>query len=92
MSKWGGRPAARLVARTLAHYGDRCHLCGRAGADSADHLIPRSRGGPDELHNMRPVHHNAQPRCNRKRGVMTMDEWRRAHGDTTPQLEPSRAW
>lgn len=93
MRKWGGRPAAALVAATLDYYGDRCHLCGRPGADSADHVIPRDRGGPDRLDNLRPVHHNAPPRCNRRRGGMTMQEWRHRHGlPDPPDLAPSRDW
>lgn len=93
MSKWGGSLAAGLVRATLATYGDRCHLCGRPGADSADHVVPRERGGPDTLANLRPVHHNARPRCNRRRGAMTMQEWRHRHGlPDPPDLAPSRDW
>ncbi|WP_341257684.1 HNH endonuclease signature motif containing protein [Gordonia malaquae] len=79
---------------TLDHYGDVCHLCGAAGADSADHIIPRERGGPDTLDNLRPVHHSAGPRCNRHRLHMTLDEWRRRHGPPVAarELEPSRKW
>lgn len=93
MAKWGGAAGAALVRATLAHYGDRCHLCGRPGADSADHVIPRERGGPDALANLRPVHHNRPPRCNRRRGAMTMGEWRERHGlPGPPLLPPSREW
>ncbi|ANA87604.1 polynucleotide kinase [Gordonia phage Jeanie] len=65
MSKWGGRRAARLRAATLEAYGTTCHLCGRPGADSADHLIPRALGGPDTLDNLRPAH----LACNQRRGT-----------------------
>ena len=65
MSKWGGRRAARLREATLDAYGTVCHLCGRDGADSADHLIPRSLGGPDTLDNLRPAHLS----CNQRRGT-----------------------
>jgi 5-methylcytosine-specific restriction endonuclease McrA len=41
-----------------------CHLCGKDGADTADHIIPVSRGGSDELENLRAAHKT----CNRKRG------------------------
>lgn len=92
MRKWGGDQAKRLVAAVLDHYGDRCHLCGRPGADSADHVIPRSRGGPDTLANLRPVHHNTGPRCNRRRGPMTMQEWAAKHGRPVESLPPSREW
>lgn len=91
--KWGGRPAARLIAAALALYGDRCHLCGGSGADSADHVIPRSRGGPDTLDNLRPVHHRRGPRCNLRRRSMTMQEWRDRYGRPDPDpLPPSRQW
>ena len=91
MRKWGGRIAARLVRATLATYGTRCHLAGprcTGRATTADHLVPRSRGGPDALANLRP----ACAPCNRQRGDMTLDEWRQLYGRTTHQLTPSRNW
>lgn len=91
MRKWGGRIAARLVRATLATYGTRCHLAGPrciGRATTADHLVPRSRGGPDALVNLRP----ACAPCNRQRGDMTLDEWRQLYGRTTHQLTPSRNW
>ncbi|NDE02585.1 MAG: HNH endonuclease [Gammaproteobacteria bacterium] len=57
--------------------GDRCAIChqmvdlkirsGTRGSDagpSIDHVIPRSRGGSDDLANLRLTHWG----CNRKRG------------------------
>ena len=76
MRKWGGKVAARLVRATLATYGTECHLCNEPGATSADHLIPRSRGGPDTLDNLRPVH----LACNQRRGDMTLAEYRARYG------------
>ncbi|MGX9294398.1 HNH endonuclease [Tsukamurella paurometabola] len=76
---------------TLATYGTRCHLRGprcRGTATTADHLIPRSRNGPDTLDNLRPA---CQP-CNRQRGDMTLTEWRTLHGRPTTNLAPSRNW
>lgn len=67
---WGGRRAARLRAATLDAYGTVCHICGRPGADSADHLIPRSQGGPDTLANLRPAHRS----CNSRRGAGVLAE------------------
>lgn len=61
---WSGRHAQRMRALVLSEWGDICHLCGRPGADSADHLIPRSKGGPDTLANLRPAH----MACNSRRG------------------------
>lgn len=74
--KWGGRPAARLVRATLDQWGDECHLCNERGATSADHLIPRSRGGADTVENLRPVH----VACNQRRGNRTLDEYRARYG------------
>lgn len=89
MSGWGGRVAQRLVLLTLATYGTRCHLCGQDGANSADHLIPRSRGGLDLLENLRPAHRS----CNYARGDMPLDRWFAAHPlPVTTSAAPSRRW
>jgi 5-methylcytosine-specific restriction endonuclease McrA len=61
---WGGRRAQRITALCLSTYGTRCWLCGKDGADSADHVLPRSRGGSDHIDNLRPAHR----RCNSGRG------------------------
>ena len=65
---WRGRYAARLVTAVLLEQGRTCWLCGGGGADSVDHEIPRSRGGTDNPTNLRPVHHDVAPYCNRRRG------------------------
>lgn len=80
--KWGGRPATQLTALTLATFGTTCHLCGRPGATTADHLIPRSLGGLDELDNLRPAHQS----CNSARGNMSIEQWRaRFTASTAPR-------
>lgn len=84
---WGGRRAQRLVALALTTYGTTCHLCGRPGADSADHLIPRSHGGPDDLTNLRPAHRS----CNYSRGNQSLASWRRKHS-TAPASDLSPRW
>lgn len=64
---YGGARAARLRKLTRETYGDICHLCGQPIAEgqfSADHLIPRSLGGTDDIGNLRPAHR----RCNSRRG------------------------
>lgn len=79
----GGRPWRRLVAYVVRRDGGICHLCGRPGADSADHLIPVAEGGTDDPSNLRAVHHNAGPRCNRVRGTLPVDAvrpWLEADG------------
>ena len=59
----GGRPWRRLRAQVLAT-SNVCHLCGKPGADSADHIIPVSLGGRNVLSNCRAAH----LRCNIQRG------------------------
>ncbi|MFJ3394010.1 HNH endonuclease [Leifsonia aquatica] len=64
--EWGGRRAQDMVVLTLETYGTICRLCGLPGADSADHIVPRSKA-PEltwELSNLRPAH----KRCNEARG------------------------
>lgn len=77
MAAWGGRRAQRLLQLTLETYGSICHLCGLPGADSSDHLVPRSLGGSDSLDNLRPAHR----RCNSSRGNKLLS--------TSPAPKPS---
>jgi 5-methylcytosine-specific restriction endonuclease McrA len=60
--------AAKAV---FAHWGTVCHLCGKEGADTIDHLVPRSVIKELDLpmslfdvDNLRPAHRA----CNSKRG------------------------
>ena len=69
MSAWSGRYAARIRDQVRAIYGETppCWICGRPileGEFSVDDLTPRSRGGTDEIENLRPAH----GRCNSRRG------------------------
>jgi 5-methylcytosine-specific restriction endonuclease McrA len=86
---WGGRHSQRWTAATLATYGTTCHLCRQDGADTADHLIPRSRGGQDHLANLRPAHQA----CNSARRDMPLADWFAAHPVPRREpLAPSREW
>lgn len=86
---WGGRYAQRLTALCLATYGTVCHLCRGDGADSADHLQPRSKGGTDALANLRPAHQG----CNSARADLDLAEWfARNPVPHRPALTPSREW
>lgn len=88
-SSWGGRASQRLVAAVLALKGTRCHLCGGEGATTADHLIPRSKGGTDAMANLEPAHLG----CNRARSDMDLTDWFRLHPlPVRPALAPSREW
>lgn len=89
MSKWGGAKSRALVGATLARWGTTCHLCGRSGATTADHLIPRSLGGDDTLDNLRPAHAS----CNYSRGNMSLAKWFDLHPlNTSQRASPSRNW
>src|SRR5699024_3617471 len=86
---WSGRRVLRLTRLVLESYGDTCHLCARAGATTADHLIPRSLGGDDSLENLRPAHSS----CNSARQAMPLEEWFARHPlDLDPRVPPSREW
>ena len=76
------RPTARQRGYTYQHERNRatvlaasriCWICGHDGADQADDVIPKSRGGSSTLANLRPAH-GTQPcptcgvRCNQARG------------------------
>ena len=86
---WGGRYAQRLTALCLAVKGTRCHLCGGDGADSADHIRPRSTSLDDSLANLAPAHQG----CNSARGAMPLSEWFATHPKPRREaLTPSRSW
>ncbi|WP_280516431.1 HNH endonuclease [Actinomyces succiniciruminis] len=57
-----------------------CWICGRPGADTADHVVPAALGGGDELENLRPAHRS----CNASRGIGKRDLRR--------PFRTSRAW
>lgn len=48
----------------------RCAYCGRTGATTMDHVVPRSRGGRGEWLNAVAAHAN----CNEKKGNRTPEE------------------
>jgi 5-methylcytosine-specific restriction endonuclease McrA len=66
--RWGGRRVGRFRALVFAQYGTQCWLCGRAGADTVDHIVPIQWGGDMwSLANARPAHFG----CNSGRGNRT---------------------
>jgi 5-methylcytosine-specific restriction endonuclease McrA len=61
-----GHNVAEFNEAVFAEYGRTCHLCGRPGADTSDHLIPTSVD-PSlrwDIANARPAHRE----CNSERG------------------------
>src|SRR5690625_2693919 len=89
MSTWGGRRVAALRGLVLAEYGRLCWLCHQPidlrlsprapGGFSIDHVLPRSRGGTDDLDNLRPAHR----RCNLSRGNRPAGRFRPARPTET---------
>lgn len=89
VNRWAGRRSTSARALVLAEFGTVCHLCGRPGADTADHIIPRASGGDDSLDNMRPAHKS----CNSARGDVSLAEWFARHPLATgDRAAPSRPW
>ncbi len=76
----GRRWREHTVPRVLRRDNGICHLCGRPGADTADHLIPWSQFPPDEQHradhpsNLAAAHNVP---CNQLRGDRSIT-WARA--------------
>jgi 5-methylcytosine-specific restriction endonuclease McrA len=61
----GSRRAGELRKHVLHRDHFICWLCGRKGADSVDHVVPRSEGGSDQLNKLRAAHLS----CNSSRGA-----------------------
>jgi 5-methylcytosine-specific restriction endonuclease McrA len=64
-----------MNALVYSEYESVCHLCGRyieVEDRSVDHVIPRSKGGTNELINLRPCHQ----RCNSRRGDKDVEAYR----------------
>ena len=80
-SRKGQAENARILAAS-----NICHLCGEAGADGVDHVMPIARGGADEPWNKKPAHHNTP----NSRGIYC----NRAKSDRLPdaRLTTSRDW
>jgi 5-methylcytosine-specific restriction endonuclease McrA len=59
-SQWserGGTRRAEVLRRMILTRDDHvCWLCGKRGANSVDHVIPRIYGGTDEPRNLRAAH------------------------------------
>lgn len=60
-----GRALQRRNARILARDGGICWICGRAGADTVDHVLALARGGTDDDTNLKAAHRA----CNARKAV-----------------------
>lgn len=82
------RGSARQRGYTTEHERNRatvlaestiCWLCGHDGADQADDVVPKAKGGTSTLANLRPAH-GTEPcptcgkRCNQSRGARTASD------------------
>ena len=59
----------RANRATLLEGNPNCALCGKPGADTADHIIPYDAGGSDDLDNLRPAHQ----KCNSRAGAQYLN-------------------
>lgn len=50
-----GRPWRKIRAAVLERDGHRCVQCGVQGANHADHVVPKSQGGGDEMSNLQTM-------------------------------------
>jgi 5-methylcytosine-specific restriction endonuclease McrA len=74
MPKRTSDPQYRKNRAELLQNNPECALCGKPGADTADHIIPYDAGGSDDLSNLRPAHRACNSRAgaayvNRKRAI-----------------------
>lgn len=68
VSRTGSRRYRRNREAVLS-VSDVCWICGRPGADTADHVVPHALGGSDAVDNLRPAHRS----CNARRGIGSRD-------------------
>jgi 5-methylcytosine-specific restriction endonuclease McrA len=66
----------RISRAVIERDGGVCHICGREGADTADHLVPRSVGGDSTDTSLLAAAHRG---CNSRRGA-------RAHSQPQPEV------
>jgi len=70
-----GEKLQKLRRQVFAHYGEQCWLCGGAGADTIDHIVPVADGGDDSLDNLRPAHGRKSKHCAGNFSRKRTQEW-----------------
>jgi 5-methylcytosine-specific restriction endonuclease McrA len=73
-----------IRAMVVARDGGICHICGRPGATSADHVVALADGGSNFPSNLRASHRT----CNYAKNARRSSELR----DRAPHTTPSRVW
>lgn len=82
MSQYKKDKLSKKQFREIVEYAIRyhfcyCYLCGEpilpGQSHNLDHVIPRSKKGPTEPSNLRPVH----SRCNQAKADLSLAEFRR---------------
>lgn len=77
-NKYAGRKVTNFNRMVLETYGTVCHICGKPGADTADHILPKALY-PElmwEIDNARPAHR----KCNSSRGTNPLPVREEAEG------------
>jgi hypothetical protein len=65
----GGHFGEKEMLLLLETYGAKCLCCGDVGKIEADHVIPVSKGGSNDMSNRQPL----CPKCNLKKASKTID-------------------
>lgn len=76
-AKYHSREKRMIVGALRQRDGHICYLCNKPMLRTdmtIDHVVPLSKGGPDDTRNYRLVH----SLCNVKKGNMTLEEYRAA--------------
>lgn len=55
----------QISRRIISRDNGICHICGLPGADTADHLVPRAKGGTNHPSNLAAAHRA----CNSRKGT-----------------------
>ena len=74
-----GKISASSILREnkkLVHEGNKCAYCGSEGTLQWEHIVPRSRGGPNTIDNMV----QSCPKCNREKAARNPIEWYESKG------------